>query len=208
MVIETDLVLSDISTNNADASKHGLMPKLPNDATKFLDGLGAWSLADISTNPLVVDGDIEMQPSSRLIVGDGSYALAVSEIDMGWTGFGLLYSGFFTQNDGFLDSSYIQSLAGEVLIAAQKSIGSVSGAAFPLVNIGAVDEIAAKFASIDILGSDGSVWIRCEKFGVFGVVPTASQQALIADPVDLATALTAIAELNALLKAYGLEAVA
>lgn len=35
---------TDITTNNVSTSKHGFTPKLPNDATKFLDGTGAYSV--------------------------------------------------------------------------------------------------------------------------------------------------------------------
>lgn len=35
---------TDITTNNVSISKHGFVPKAPNDATKFLDGLGAYSV--------------------------------------------------------------------------------------------------------------------------------------------------------------------
>jgi hypothetical protein len=42
----TDALLStsDITTNNASTSKHGFAPKYPNDATKYLDGTGAYSV--------------------------------------------------------------------------------------------------------------------------------------------------------------------
>jgi hypothetical protein len=40
---EAALVLSDITTNNVSITKHGFAPKLPNDATKFLDGTGVFS---------------------------------------------------------------------------------------------------------------------------------------------------------------------
>ena len=41
---EADLSLSDITTNNVSTSKHGFAPKAPNDATKYLDGTGAYSV--------------------------------------------------------------------------------------------------------------------------------------------------------------------
>ncbi len=44
-VRENGLWLSDTTTGNATISRHGLLPKLPNDATKFLDGTGAWAAA-------------------------------------------------------------------------------------------------------------------------------------------------------------------
>lgn len=42
-VHDSDLSLSDILTNNVSITKHGFAPKAPNDATKYLDGTGAWS---------------------------------------------------------------------------------------------------------------------------------------------------------------------
>lgn len=41
---EADLSLSDITTNDVSITKHGLAPKAPNDATKYLDGTGAYSV--------------------------------------------------------------------------------------------------------------------------------------------------------------------
>ena len=43
-VTESQLNLADNTTANVSTSKHGLVPKLPNDATKFLDGTGAFSV--------------------------------------------------------------------------------------------------------------------------------------------------------------------
>ncbi len=42
-VVEADQTLADNTTNNVSTSKHGYVPKAPNDATKFLDGTGAFS---------------------------------------------------------------------------------------------------------------------------------------------------------------------
>ena len=42
-VREPDLFLVDNTRANVSTSKHGLTPKLPNDASKFLDGTGAYS---------------------------------------------------------------------------------------------------------------------------------------------------------------------
>lgn len=43
-ITEAGLVLSDNTTANASTTKHGLAPKYPNDATKYLDGTGAYSV--------------------------------------------------------------------------------------------------------------------------------------------------------------------
>lgn len=47
---QTDATLStsDITTNNVSTSKHGFVPKLPNDATKFFNGVGAFSTPSAS----------------------------------------------------------------------------------------------------------------------------------------------------------------
>ncbi len=41
---ETKLTFTDITTNNASTSKHGLLPKLPNNAAAYLDGTGNFSV--------------------------------------------------------------------------------------------------------------------------------------------------------------------
>jgi hypothetical protein len=42
-VTDAKLSTSDVTTNNVSTSKHGFAPKAPNDATKYLDGTGAYS---------------------------------------------------------------------------------------------------------------------------------------------------------------------
>lgn len=42
-VVEADITLADNTTNDVSTSKHGFAPKAPNDATKFLNGTGAYS---------------------------------------------------------------------------------------------------------------------------------------------------------------------
>lgn len=41
---DANLVTSDITTNNVSTTKHGFAPKAPNDATKYLDGTGAYTV--------------------------------------------------------------------------------------------------------------------------------------------------------------------
>lgn len=43
-VTDADLSLSNITTNDVSTSKHGFAPILPNDATKYLDGTGAYTV--------------------------------------------------------------------------------------------------------------------------------------------------------------------
>jgi len=44
LVVESDISLSNNTTNNVSTSKHGFAPIAPNDATKYLDGTGAYSV--------------------------------------------------------------------------------------------------------------------------------------------------------------------
>jgi hypothetical protein len=41
---DANLSTSDVTTNNVSITKHGFAPKAPNDATKYLDGTGAYSV--------------------------------------------------------------------------------------------------------------------------------------------------------------------
>lgn len=43
-VVEADITLADNTTNDVGTTKHGLAPKAPNDATKYLDGTGAYTV--------------------------------------------------------------------------------------------------------------------------------------------------------------------
>ena len=43
-VVESDLSLSDVTTANVSISAHGLAPKAPNDSTKFLNGVGGYTV--------------------------------------------------------------------------------------------------------------------------------------------------------------------
>lgn len=43
-IVEGDITLSDITTNDVSTSKHGLAPKAPNDVTKFLRGDAIYAL--------------------------------------------------------------------------------------------------------------------------------------------------------------------
>jgi hypothetical protein len=55
-VTESKIGLSDVTTDNVSITKHGFAPKAPNDATKFLDGTGAFSTPSAgSLSPLTPD---------------------------------------------------------------------------------------------------------------------------------------------------------
>lgn len=49
-ITETQISLADNTTNNSSTAKHGFVPKLPNDATKFYNGVGGFAIPAGITN--------------------------------------------------------------------------------------------------------------------------------------------------------------
>lgn len=64
-VVEADITLADNTTNNVSITAHGFAPKAPNDATKYLDGTGAYSV------PAGGGGGGSQTPWTATIDGDG-----------------------------------------------------------------------------------------------------------------------------------------
>lgn len=69
-ITESKIVLSDVTTNNASTSKHGFMKKLPNDATKFYDGTGAFSTP--VSMPAASSGNLNTAGTDTIIAVDFS----------------------------------------------------------------------------------------------------------------------------------------
>lgn len=81
VVAEGNLNLSDVTTNDATTGRHGLLPKLSNSATQFLNGTGGWStpaagLQTASQGLTVSGSDVRMNTNNAL--GIGSFIFAVS----------------------------------------------------------------------------------------------------------------------------------
>lgn len=64
-VLDSDLSTSDISTNNATASKHGFLPRLSGVSTEFLNGSGAFATPP-GSDPTTTQGDISYRGASGL----------------------------------------------------------------------------------------------------------------------------------------------
>ena len=69
-VKDSDLAVSDVTTNNVSTAKHGLAPKAPNDATKFLDGTGSYSA------PSALGGAALKTTSYSAVAGDNGKILS------------------------------------------------------------------------------------------------------------------------------------
>lgn len=55
-VRESGLWLSDTTINDVSTSRHGFVPKAPNDDTVFLDGTGQWSTPGVTPSSAAADG--------------------------------------------------------------------------------------------------------------------------------------------------------
>src|SRR5689334_19616022 len=76
-VTEAKQTLADNTTNNVSTSKHGYTPKLPNDASKYLDGTGAYSVppgtgtGTVSTTGTPANGNLtKFSGSASITNGD------------------------------------------------------------------------------------------------------------------------------------------
>lgn len=75
VLTEAALSLSDVTTNNASTAKHGFAPKLPNDATKYYDGTGAFTVpAGSSGSTVPSTNDFVLS----LVSGDPAFAPQVA----------------------------------------------------------------------------------------------------------------------------------
>lgn len=75
---EAETTFTDITTNNVSTSKHGYVPKAPNDTAKLLDGSGSWA-----TGANITAGYATVLATARTINGtsfDGSANIVVGAI--------------------------------------------------------------------------------------------------------------------------------
>lgn len=73
-VSDATLLTSNITTNNVSTTKHGFAPILPNDATKFLNGIGTYTTPPGSslspgTPPVIVQSAIAVAASASITLG-------------------------------------------------------------------------------------------------------------------------------------------
>lgn len=93
---ESMLVLVDSTVADVTTGRHGLTPKLPNDATKYLDGSGAYSVPAGSssewTSSVQTTGDQTVTNSSTL-VDSAELVIALSTTSAYLVEFLIIYSG-------------------------------------------------------------------------------------------------------------------
>ena len=74
-ITEADLTLSDVTTLNASISAHGLLPKLPNDASKYINGQGNWGVIPSSAVSVVTTNFVALAGT------DNTVQLALDKVD-------------------------------------------------------------------------------------------------------------------------------
>jgi hypothetical protein len=112
-VAESDLSLADVTTGDVSTTKHGFAPKLPNDATKYLDGTGAYSVpagggGGVSslggqTGALTFDGGAMASNVMEVVRYDAAQTLTTEQQQQANANIGAKkYIGFYNGQDGTL----------------------------------------------------------------------------------------------------------
>ncbi len=76
-ITEAMQVLADNTTNNVSTTKHGYAPKAPNDATKFLDGTGAYA---VPAGPEIAQILVTDPNGAAIATGDGQAYLRINSL--------------------------------------------------------------------------------------------------------------------------------
>jgi hypothetical protein len=71
LVVESDISLSNNTTNNVSISAHGFTPILPNDSTKFLNGVGAYAVPP-GSGAVTIGGGSTTPPSPSYVQSNGA----------------------------------------------------------------------------------------------------------------------------------------
>ena len=74
---------TDITTRNVSTSAHGLAPKLPNDATKYLDGSGAYSVPPGSGSTPTLASTLAVGADANNIPITGLFSLTMNPVSGG-----------------------------------------------------------------------------------------------------------------------------
>lgn len=138
--VVTDALLStsDITTNNVSTSKHGFAPKAPNDATKFLNGVGAWAVPSgggsggVGSSVVVYKGSDETVTSSTALQNDDDFSFAIGANEA-WKGM-VFIPGFTSSNSGGLKADFTLPSGGSgsmrAVIGSAVASTSIGGGSF------------------------------------------------------------------------------
>lgn len=125
---EADISFTDITTNNVSTTKHGYAPKLPNDATKYLDGTGSYSVPASSTptaTPVALNGTT----SQTITVDFGTYAsYQLQLIGLDFSGNTLAFDGSSNAGGAYTGFNLKGSQIATTTVTDITTIASVNGA--------------------------------------------------------------------------------
>ena len=82
LVTDANMTTTDITTNNVSTTKHGFAPKAPNDATKFLDGTGAWSTPASGGLTKFTEAENTSAPNTTVYVDSLTAAASTTNADV------------------------------------------------------------------------------------------------------------------------------
>lgn len=157
-VTEAMQVLADNTTQNVSITKHGYAPKAPNDATKFLNGVGGYTVPS-GAGTVTATGTLT---ANKAIIGNGTTDVTVSAA----SGVAHLASGVLTGSNVDLASE----VTGDLPFA-----NLAQGAALSV--LGVTGNATADVASI-AAGSDKQVLRRSGTAVAFGAVDLAAAAAI------------------------------
>ena len=163
-IAEADFTFTDIATANVSNTKHGLAPKNPNDATKYLDGTGAYSTPAGST-PLTTKGDLFGfdTANARIPVGSNGQVLqadSTQSLGVKWGAGGAGTIGYefdyVELNTGTVNITHNSDATADTVITG--SSVSYDGSTVVLIEVffPAVDTAAFNAAAVVFVLYDGS----------------------------------------------------
>ena len=139
-VAESEVTFTDITTNDVSTTKHGFVPKAPNDTTKFLRGDATWAVPSVT---VVTRKTADESVTSATLQDDDhlSFSIAANEI---WAVDILLRIAMTAAGGGFRCTFTLPSGASMLLQAESieeggvetSAVGTTPGTAIVLVNAG------------------------------------------------------------------------
>ena len=115
---EADLSLADNTTNNVSTTKHGFVPKAPNNTAHFLNGAGAWSAPDHgSIGGLADDDHTQYYNQTR---GDARYSQVGHNHDSAYAASGHNHDSAYAASGHNHDASYYAKATVDNMVANRK----------------------------------------------------------------------------------------
>lgn len=139
-IAETQVTFTDVTTGNVSTTKHGFAPKAPNDATKYLDGTGAYSVPAGSSSATVTTfytlpisgldsyGSLQNATNTRMRGGMFSlpFSITVNTITL---------ESVTVGTSGTVDVA-IYSADGQTKVISDQTTGTISGAGIQVMTLG------------------------------------------------------------------------